>query len=129
MVHRHRGDGYGDPGTETAACSQPSGTIADGNDCNDGININGATETCDGVDDNCSGDENDATDATTWYADIDDDKFGDPDTQNACSRPSGYRPTNTDCMTRTQTSIPVSLTSATASMTTAPAMNPMLTMR
>ena len=37
----------------------------------------GADETCDGVDNNCSGDESDATDLSTWYADTDGDTYGD----------------------------------------------------
>ncbi len=62
------GDGYSDGNTQTS-CSQPTGYIANplaGNDCNDAdpaINP-GATETCDGLDNDCDGiipaDETDA---------------------------------------------------------------------
>ncbi|MFT4976782.1 MAG: hypothetical protein ACI8S6_002687 [Myxococcota bacterium] len=93
-------DGYGDSGTETYACTQPFGHIADGTDCDDvNIAINpGAAETCDGTDDNCSGNEDDASDTTTYFADADNDKYGDPSTtQAACTRPSGYRTNNVDC--------------------------------
>ena len=51
------GDGYGDAGTTTAACSQPSGYEADATDCDDGdASTNpGADEYCDGHDDDCDG--------------------------------------------------------------------------
>jgi len=66
-----------------------------GDDCDDGdaaINPS-ATEICDGVDNDCDGsaDEDDASDASTWYADSDGDGFGDAaSTTTACSQPSGY---------------------------------------
>ena len=51
------GDGYGNPGVTTQACSPPSGYVANASDCNDGnANIRpGVAETCNGVDDNCNG--------------------------------------------------------------------------
>jgi hypothetical protein len=93
-------DSYGDDGEFTNACAQPSGYIVDNTDCND-INaaINpGAAETCDGTDNNCSGDESDASDAVTYYADGDTDTFGDAlDSVSACAQPGGYVVDNTDC--------------------------------
>jgi hypothetical protein len=62
-------DGYGDPASATAACSQPSGTSAEGTDCDDtdaGIHP-GATEYCDGVDEDCDGALN--TDGTVTHFD------------------------------------------------------------
>ncbi len=95
-------DGYGDPDTTTAACSQPSGFVADSGDCDDseaGVNP-AATELCDGVDNDCDGsiDEDDAADAATWYADTDADGYGDAgSTTAACVQPSGYVGDDTDC--------------------------------
>jgi hypothetical protein len=51
------GDGYGTTTGSTSACDQPSGYAATDDDCDDtdsGINP-GATETCDGVDEDCDG--------------------------------------------------------------------------
>ena len=65
-----------------------------GEDCDDN-NANafpGAEETCDGVDNDCDGetDEDDATDAATWYIDYDDDGYGsDSFTMVACEQPDG----------------------------------------
>ncbi|MEL6344120.1 MAG: MopE-related protein, partial [Myxococcota bacterium] len=93
-------DGYGDSANTTNACAQPTGYLADNTDCDDTSNaVNpGATETCDGTDNNCSGDESDASDASTWYADTDADGYGDNlNTTNACTQPTGYLTDNTDC--------------------------------
>ena len=51
------GDGYGDPGTTVLACTAPAGYVDNDGDCDDtdaAINP-GATETCDGVDNDCDG--------------------------------------------------------------------------
>ena len=96
------GDGYGDAGSSAAACSQPSGYVADATDCDDGdaaVSPAG-TESCNGVDDDCDGsvDEDDAVDAATWYADADGDGYGDVGSSTtACSQPSGYVADATDC--------------------------------
>jgi hypothetical protein len=51
------GDGYGNLSSTTLACVQPAGYVANSTDCNDGNSaINpGATEVCDGIDNNCNG--------------------------------------------------------------------------
>ena len=51
-------DGYGDPGSTTDACLQPSGYTSDFSDCDDGdSSVNpGASEVCNGDDDDCDGD-------------------------------------------------------------------------
>ncbi len=96
------GDGYGDPDAPVPGCEQPSGTVANDEDCDDGdaaISPEGV-ETCDGVDDDCDGDvdEDDALDAATWYADNDGDGWGDPDdTVVACDEPPGYGAGAGDC--------------------------------
>ncbi len=96
------GDGYGDPGVPTQACSQPSDFVADATDCDDGdAAVNpAADELCNGMDDDCDGsvDEDSAIDATTWYADDDLDGYGDPgDATTNCGEPSGYTDDASDC--------------------------------
>jgi Putative metal-binding motif/FG-GAP repeat len=96
------GDGYGDAATTDVACTQPSGTVTDDTDCDDGDGaVNpGADETCNDVDDDCDGenDESDAIDAETWYADSDNDGYGDPaTTEAACDAPTGYVADDQDC--------------------------------
>ena len=96
------GDGYGDATSTTSACDQPSDYVDDDSDCDDSdADISpGASELCDGVDNDCDGDtdEDDATDASTWYADADGDGYGDAsDTTTACDEPSGYDDDGDDC--------------------------------
>jgi hypothetical protein len=96
-------DGYGDPAGGTRACDAPSGSVADDTDCDDSdADTNpGATEYCDGHDDDCDGtiDEDDAADAVSWTADADGDGYGDSASGStiACEAPSGYVSDDTDC--------------------------------
>ncbi len=95
-------DGYGDAASPATACEQPTDRVADASDCDDGDDAihPGATEYCDGVDSDCDGvlDEDDASDAPSWYADADGDGYGDPATGSpACSQPSGTVADASDC--------------------------------
>jgi len=95
------GDGYGDAGAATIACAQPSGTVADNTDCDDGSADThpGADEYCDGVDSDCDGVvDNNALDQLSWYADSDSDGYGDASTTMVqCTQPSGYVADASDC--------------------------------
>ncbi len=100
------GDKYGDPGDSSVSCESPDGAVTDGSDCEDGdAAVNpGATEVCNGIDDDCDSATDDAdsdldlTTATTWYADSDGDSYGDSATSAlTCDAPSGYGEDNTDC--------------------------------
>ncbi|MFH1729369.1 MAG: putative metal-binding motif-containing protein [Pseudomonadota bacterium] len=74
-------------------------TEAEG-DCDDAnIEINPeASELCDEIDNNCNGEiDEDAQDVIDFFADVDQDGFGDPNSSvAACLAPSGYITDNTD---------------------------------
>ncbi len=94
------GDGAGDPNAPILACTLPAQASTNDNDCNDAqaTAFPGAVETCDGFDNDCDGavDEPDAVDAATWWADTDNDGFGDAFAVDiACEAPSGFVPAAT----------------------------------
>ncbi len=95
------GDTYGDAGNSTMACSMPEGYVADATDCNDGdAAVNpGATEVCNGIDDNCDGNNDEGLTFTTYYADADGDTYGDAGSSvSTCDgAPEGYVSDATDC--------------------------------
>ncbi len=93
-------DGFGDVNFPTEACSPPAGYVSDNSDCDDSDgSINpGASEVCDGLDNNCNGQVEEGLTFNTYYIDLDSDGFGDPNNSaEACSTPSGYVSDNTDC--------------------------------
>ncbi len=95
-------DGFGDAGNTVIACTQPVGAENNAQDCVDSdVNIHpGATEVCNGLDDNCDGaiDEAGALGMSTWYLDADADGYGDVgNTINSCDQPTGYVSNDQDC--------------------------------
>lgn len=95
-------DGFGDATNSVDECNQPTGFVDDDTDCDDTNFDNNpdGEEVCDGADNNCDGvvDEDDATDALTWYFDGDADTFGDPAVSTtACAQPTDYVNNDQDC--------------------------------
>jgi hypothetical protein len=94
------GDGYGGALLSTDACSQPRGYVADATDCDDGDAATnpGASEVCDGADNDCDGDVDEGA-TSEWFLDYDGDGYGDDATGvEACSAPSSYYvSTDGDC--------------------------------
>jgi hypothetical protein len=94
-------DGYGDPTKSSVGCSASSGYVSNSSDCNDLYKTvyPGATEYCNSRDDDCdSSVDEGAIDATTWYADSDDDSYGDSaNPYTSCDAPSGFVADDQDC--------------------------------
>jgi len=93
------GDGYGNSGSSTQACSRPAGYVTNTTDCNDsrGDVSPGRSETCDGADNNCNGTVDEGV-RSTYYRDADGDGYGNAaSTTQACSAPGGYVTNASDC--------------------------------
>ena len=95
------GDTYGVGNDVLEACAKPDGYVNRSGDCDDGAaSVNpGATEVCNGLDDDCrNGADEGASDAKPWFHDSDGDKYGDPgDREFACTAPANHVADNTDC--------------------------------
>jgi len=96
-------DQYGDPNITTRACfSPPFGYVSNSLDCDDSdaAEFPGAQEVCDGDDDDCDGqiDEAGATGGATSYQDSDSDSYGNPYVSSTlCTPPAGFVLNNSDC--------------------------------
>lgn len=95
-------DNFGDITMPTLFCTPPvSGYVLNNTDCNDAnaTIYPGATEICNGIDDDCDATNDDGLIFVTYYADSDGDTFGNNlITSNTCSgAPVGYVNNNTDC--------------------------------
>jgi hypothetical protein len=97
------GDGFGDPAGARTDCDALPGYVANNTDCDDARSSAnpGATEVCDGVDNDCDG-SLDAADpsisgATTVYTDADGDSYGAGAAQRACGVPTGTATRAGDC--------------------------------
>ena len=91
-------DGYGDPGDPMESPTQPADHVSNNLDCDDGdYDIKpGATEICDGKDNNCNGTTDEG--CLIWYRDSDADGYGDPaNTLQGMTQPTGYVANNSDC--------------------------------
>lgn len=92
-------DGYG-AGIAQSYCVDPGASYSlNDYDCDD-TNASaypGATEVCNGLDDNCDGNVDEGL-LQTFYADVDGDGYGNPSSSvMACSVPVGYSSSNGDC--------------------------------
>lgn len=95
-------DGYGDPDGVHVGCDRPAGYVPIGGDCDDtDADVHpGASESCDGVDDDCDGqvDEAGAVDGAVLHPDADGDGWGSSSVQETfCAPLSGWVVDATDC--------------------------------
>ena len=93
------GDGYGNAALSITACNAPFATVADSTDCDDldATSYPGATELCDGADNNCDTQIDEGV-LQTFYLDSDGDGFGNPlAVTQACFQTPGTATNDTDC--------------------------------
>ena len=91
------GDGAGGAST-LSACDLSSSYLSTSTGCDDSRNTvyPGATERCDSLDNDCDGSVDEGLDQP-WYLDSDSDGYGGSTRVDACSAPSGYVASSTDC--------------------------------
>jgi len=93
-------DGFGNPAVTQSSCTQPMGYVSDNTDCNDNDDdINpGATEICDGIDNDCDTQTDEGLTFITYYTDADNDGYGTGQGQSLCADPGpGFATQAGDC--------------------------------
>lgn len=93
------GDGWGSSTGSISSCKDLSSYVTKGGDCHDTNSsvYPGATEICNGVDDNCNGSVDEGV-LVTYYQDYDGDGWGNSSISYvACVKPTGYVSTKGDC--------------------------------
>ena len=93
-------DNFGNFNATQASCTVPVGYVLNATDCNDNnASINpSASEVCNTFDDDCDGLVNDGVSFVTYFADLDEDGFGNPNnSQSACSPVIGFVTNSADC--------------------------------
>lgn len=92
------GDTFGDPSASMTGCVMPSGYVANSMDCDDEeVAINpGATEICNGADDDCA-DGIDEGVQTSFFQDMDNDTYGSAVIRMACAVETGLATRSGDC--------------------------------
>jgi MYXO-CTERM domain-containing protein len=96
----HDHDGFGDDAGPTGACTLPVGFAAANTDCDDDDQnvFPGATESCNGVDDDCANGVDDGLPTSAFFADADGDGHGDPAAAlQLCMVFAGYVSSSDDC--------------------------------
>ncbi len=94
------GDHYGAANRTRRATEQPPGFVINNRDCDDSRNTvyPFADELADGLDNNCNGKTDEGLAQARFYADRDEDGFGNPeDSLLAVSSPEGYVANSLDC--------------------------------
>jgi hypothetical protein len=94
------GDGFGDDASEQLTCGLKQGYSAIGGDCNDAdpLDLPGAAERCDALDNDCDGDVDEGMPLKTYFVDGDGDGVGSVDSPvQACDLPPGAALEPGDC--------------------------------
>jgi hypothetical protein len=92
-------DGYGNALVSQTGCSPIQGYVSNSLDCDDNNNsINpNATEICDGLDNNCNGQEDEGLTFLNYYFDGDNDGYGIGNPTVSCTPITGYATQTGDC--------------------------------